>query len=156
LASLRHPSKFERVSRLGSVIARHSSSGRQPNFARLNRGRHLCSAGRPSRWALTHILVVSDSRMVGGRQDLVCVCVKPRYMWCVGYRSSYRPPVVTAGDWHPARPVNDAGADHVDGTVSSLARWRPAVASRPTSSRRLALLLTVLAAAILSRASGAL
>jgi len=35
-----------------------SSSGRQPNFAALNRGRHLCSAGRPSRWALAHILVV--------------------------------------------------------------------------------------------------
>ena len=36
-----------------------SSSGRQPNFAALNRGRHLCSAGRPSRWALAHILVLS-------------------------------------------------------------------------------------------------
>ena len=34
-----------------------SSSGRQPNFAALNRGRHLCSAGQPSRWALAHILV---------------------------------------------------------------------------------------------------
>jgi len=32
-----------------------SSSGRQPNFAALNRERHLCSAGRPSRWALAHI-----------------------------------------------------------------------------------------------------
>jgi len=32
-----------------------SSSGRQPNLAALNRGRHLCSAGRPSRWALAHI-----------------------------------------------------------------------------------------------------
>jgi len=32
-------------------------SERQPNFAALNRGRHLCSAGRPSRWALAHILV---------------------------------------------------------------------------------------------------
>ena len=31
------------------------SCGRQPNFAALNRGRHLCSAGRPSRWALAHI-----------------------------------------------------------------------------------------------------
>jgi len=30
------------------------SSGRQPNFAALNRGRHLCSAGRPSHWALIH------------------------------------------------------------------------------------------------------
>ena len=36
-----------------------SSSGRQPNFAALNRGRHLCSAGRPSGWALAHILVSS-------------------------------------------------------------------------------------------------
>jgi len=39
-----------RVSRLGSVTARHSSSGRQPIFAALNRGRHLYSAGQPSRW----------------------------------------------------------------------------------------------------------
>jgi len=34
-----------------------SSSGRQLNLAALNRGCHLCSAGRPSRWALAHILV---------------------------------------------------------------------------------------------------
>jgi len=54
---LRHPCKFQRVFRLGSVTARHSSGGRQPNFAALNRGRHLYSAGRPSRWALAHILV---------------------------------------------------------------------------------------------------
>jgi len=33
------------------------SSGRQPNSAALNRGRHLHSVGRPSRWALAHILV---------------------------------------------------------------------------------------------------
>ena len=42
---------------LASVTARHSSSRHQPNFAALNRGRHLCSAGRPSRWTLAHILV---------------------------------------------------------------------------------------------------
>ena len=53
--SLGHPCKFQLVSRLGSVIAWHSSIGRQPNFAALNRGRHLYSAGRPSRWALAHI-----------------------------------------------------------------------------------------------------
>jgi len=51
------PCKFQRVSRLGRVTARHSSSGHQPNFAALNRRRHLYSAGRPSRWALAHILV---------------------------------------------------------------------------------------------------
>jgi len=51
------PDKFERVSHFGTVTARHSSSGRQPNFAALSRGRHLYSEGRPSRWALAHILV---------------------------------------------------------------------------------------------------
>ena len=55
LASLGHPCKFQRVSCLGSVYEWHSSSGRQPNFAALNRGRHLCLAGRTSRWALAHI-----------------------------------------------------------------------------------------------------
>ena len=35
-----------------------TSSGRQPNFAALNRGCHLYSPGRPSRWALAHILVI--------------------------------------------------------------------------------------------------
>jgi len=35
------------------------SSWHQPYFAALNRGRHLYSLGRPSRWALAHILVFS-------------------------------------------------------------------------------------------------
>jgi len=55
LASLGHPCKFQLVSQLGSVTARHSSSGRQPNFAALNRERHLHSTGQPSCWALAHI-----------------------------------------------------------------------------------------------------
>jgi len=44
---------------IGSVIALHSSSGRQPNFAALSRGRHLYWAGRPSRLATAHILVAN-------------------------------------------------------------------------------------------------
>jgi len=42
-----------------SLTARHLVVGvsRQPNFGALNRGRHLCSAGRLSGWALAHILV---------------------------------------------------------------------------------------------------
>jgi len=32
---------------------------RQPNFAALNRGCHLCPPGRPSRWALAHISSVN-------------------------------------------------------------------------------------------------
>ena len=55
--SLGHPCKFQRVSRLGSVTARHSSSGRQANVAALNRRCHLYLAGRPSRWALAHISI---------------------------------------------------------------------------------------------------
>jgi len=50
------------LSYIGSVTARHSSSGRQPNFAALSTGRHLYSAWRPSRWASAHILVVFDIR----------------------------------------------------------------------------------------------
>jgi len=46
LASLGHPSKIQRVSRLGSVTGRPSSSGRQPKFAALNRGRQLYTFGR--------------------------------------------------------------------------------------------------------------
>jgi len=45
LASLGHPIIFQRVSRLGSVTARHFISGRQPNFAALNRGRHYVRQG---------------------------------------------------------------------------------------------------------------
>jgi len=47
----------------------HSSSGRQPSCGMVQRmelrnfcrGRHLYSAGRPSRWALAHILVIVNS-----------------------------------------------------------------------------------------------
>jgi len=53
------PANFNRFRVLAFVTARHSSSGRQPKFAALNRGCHLHSAGRPSRWALAHILVSS-------------------------------------------------------------------------------------------------
>jgi len=55
LASLGHPCKFQRVLCLGSVTARHYSSGCQPNSTALNRGRRLYLAGRPSHWTLAHI-----------------------------------------------------------------------------------------------------
>ena len=75
MASLGHPSKFQRVSRLGGFTARHSSSGRQPNFAKLNRGRHLYSAGRPSRWALAHILVFTVLRNIGRINSLAIATI---------------------------------------------------------------------------------
>jgi len=51
------PANFNGFRVLAALLhgTRLSSSGRQPNFAALNRGRHLYSAGRPSRWALAHI-----------------------------------------------------------------------------------------------------
>ena len=52
----RPPANFNGFRVLAALItARHSSIRRQPNFAALNRGRHLYSEGRPSRWV--HILV---------------------------------------------------------------------------------------------------
>jgi len=46
-----------------------SSSGRQPNFAVLNRGCHIHSAGQPSSWALAYILVstVMRDKFIGTR-----------------------------------------------------------------------------------------
>jgi len=49
------PANFIGFRVLAALLHGKSSSERQPNFAALNRGRHLCSAGRPSRWALAHI-----------------------------------------------------------------------------------------------------
>ena len=47
------PANFSGFRVLAALLAaRQSSSERQPNFAALKRGRHLCSTGRPSRWAL--------------------------------------------------------------------------------------------------------
>ena len=48
--------------------------------AALNRGRHLYSAGRPSRWALTHILVLSFfPRLISASQ---IGCLPYFYTWC--------------------------------------------------------------------------
>ena len=44
--------------RVLAALLHGSQVVRQPHFAALNRGRHLCSAGRPSGWALAHILVL--------------------------------------------------------------------------------------------------
>jgi len=55
LTSLGHSCKFQHGFASWQRYCTASSSGRQPNFAALNRGRHLYSAGRPSRWALAHI-----------------------------------------------------------------------------------------------------
>ena len=59
---------------IGSITARHSSSERLPKFAACYKewncttfaeGASAHSAGRPSRWALAHILVLSFSPRIG-------------------------------------------------------------------------------------------
>jgi len=53
------PANFKCFRVLAALLqTQQSSSGHPQKFAALNRGRHLCSAGRRSRWALAHILVV--------------------------------------------------------------------------------------------------
>ena len=76
---------------IGSVIARHSSSGRQPNchvvpgmeLRNFRRRRHLYSAGRPSRWASAHILdltfFIPDSECYYQCTDNICSSNDRRY-----------------------------------------------------------------------------
>jgi len=72
------------LSYIGSVTAEqnrtawHSCSGRQPNFVALTRGCHLYSAGRPSRRALAHILVVFSFFII-----LFCLVPCGRLSWLV-------------------------------------------------------------------------
>jgi len=59
---------------------RHSSSGRQPYFAALNRRRHVHQAGRPSRWALAHIIVLPFFLAYSQRSETGCL---PYFhTWC--------------------------------------------------------------------------
>jgi len=57
-SSLRHPRKFQRVSRLGSITAQHLVAGISQTLRRWTEGATLWSAGRLPRWALAHILVL--------------------------------------------------------------------------------------------------
>jgi len=55
-----NPANFNGFCLLAALLhGIRSSSGRQQNFAALNRGGHLYSAGRSSRWAMAHMLVLS-------------------------------------------------------------------------------------------------
>ena len=63
------PPNFNEFRVLAALLHGTLISGRQPNFAASNRGRHLHSAGRPSRWALTDLLVAYVSRK--SRDDIL-------------------------------------------------------------------------------------
>ena len=105
LASLGHHCKFQRVLRLGSVTARQSSSGRQPNYAALNRGRHLYSAGRSSRWALAHI------------SSLGLIC-DARLQFGANRRSSVRYGLICASMWKKGQSYNTNGQRNPDHNIS--------------------------------------
>ena len=49
------PANFNGFGVLAALLHGILVVGVSQNFAALNRGRHLYSAGRPSRWALAHI-----------------------------------------------------------------------------------------------------
>jgi len=79
LSSLGHPSKFQRVLRLGSVTARHSSSGRQPNFVVLNRappifGRAAITLGIDPHSSSIFFLAYSQPSQIGR--------IPYFYTWC--------------------------------------------------------------------------
>jgi len=153
---LGHPCKFQRVSHLGSITARHLVVGisqtlqhrtegatyvRQGDhhvghwptfwfghvcmyvckrsvrsldcvignrFAALNRGRHLCSAGRPSRWALAHVLVWSCMYVCKRSvRSLACVIVNRlplKIRVCTAFQSFKHHSSVRPFSWttHPA------------------------------------------------------
>ena len=61
LTSLGHPLQISTGFASWQRYCTTSSSGRQPDFEALNRGRHLYSAGRPSLWVLAHIMVLLSS-----------------------------------------------------------------------------------------------
>jgi len=64
--------------RICFVTARHSSIGHQSNFAALNRGHHLYSAGWPSRWALADISSFFCNVFV-----LLIWHLPPKTSWCL-------------------------------------------------------------------------
>jgi len=51
------PANFNEFRVLATLLHDTLLTGREPNFAVLNKGRHLYSPGRPSRWAMANILV---------------------------------------------------------------------------------------------------
>jgi len=83
-----------------SVTARQSSGERQPNSAALNRGRHLCSAGRPSRWALAHILVTTKKTTKYSLRPPYVIGQAIIFLPCDFYLSFFFPRLISAvGDW---------------------------------------------------------
>ena len=80
MASLGHPSKFQRVSRLDSVTAAMSLTGDQPNFAR-------CLTVS---WAATHTFLgaLAADRILPGAKFTLCPTLAFSYIGSVTARHS--------------------------------------------------------------------
>jgi len=59
------PANFNGFRVLAALLHGTPVMGRQPNFAALNRGRHLYSTGRPSRWHWPTFLVIGFMQPTG-------------------------------------------------------------------------------------------
>ena len=83
------PGNFNGFRVLAALLHGSQVVRRQPNFAALNRGRHLWSAGRPSRWALAYILVSHISLF----SSFCCRSFKHSYnvLWIVSNNHSNQP-----------------------------------------------------------------
>jgi len=124
------PANFNGFRVLAALLHSTYSNGRQPNVTALNRGRQLYSAGRPSGWALAHILVsyvfcirhISSQAAViaavtDGCQPLLLLLLKAKFRHPVQLASrsqtSLRPNSITLSSLRPA----------LDQVCNQLASW---------------------------------
>jgi len=81
------PANFNGFRVLAALL--HGTLWRQPNVAKLSRGRHLYSAGRPSRWALAHI---SSSLFIGVRYAQWPIAVAEIVLTAITFQPSHFQP----------------------------------------------------------------
>jgi len=131
------------LSYFDSVTAQHCSSGRQPNFAALSRGRHLYLAGRPSRWALAHILVLLFIYIVlqAGIRIIPLRNVQANWCrWCSRYRTLQRTSGLTGDVTSTCRtivdvsttPLTSAAEETVRSFSTCVVHWRRRTSSSST------------------------
>ena len=81
------PANFNSFRVLSALLHSSQVVGVSQTFSALNRGRHLYSAGRPLRWALAHILVLSfffllfSSPNLSGRRVSGCLHILLHMVW---------------------------------------------------------------------------
>jgi len=112
----------------------HSSSARQPKFTALDRGRHLHSAGRPSRWALAHILVILWFAGTEQQQIIKTALINGSQITCIISNNETRmmwqwpwPVVYPFRWWHPQcwqKPCISASVNEVCHDFDYVTAWK--------------------------------